>query len=68
LHCCLRIATGELRSGIDPDIALDALHGPFYHRLLVPYRRALISAACVDSLVDIILRGLERLNGQRSAS
>jgi hypothetical protein len=27
--------SGELRAGLDPDVVLDALHGPFYHRLLV---------------------------------
>ena len=54
------IETGELRRGLDPDIVLDALYGPFYHRLLVPYDGAPISAAYVDSLVDTVFRGLER--------
>ena len=54
------IETGELRRGLDPDIVLDALYGPFYHRLLVPYDGKPISAAYVDSLVDTVFRGLER--------
>jgi hypothetical protein len=54
------IETGELRGGLDPDVVLDALYGPFYHRLLVPYEGAPISAAYVDSLVDTVFRGLER--------
>ena len=54
------IETGELRGGLDPDIVLDALYGPFYHRLLVPYEGAPISAAYVDALVDTVFRGLER--------
>jgi AcrR family transcriptional regulator len=54
------IETGELRRGLDPDIVLDALYGPFYHRLLVPYDGAPISTAYVDSLVDTVFRGLER--------
>jgi tetracycline repressor-like protein len=33
---------GELRTGLDPDIVLDALYGPFYHRLLVPYKNGVI--------------------------
>ena len=30
--------SGELRAGLDPDVVLDALYGPFYHRLPVPYK------------------------------
>ncbi len=30
------IARGELRSDIDIDVALDALYGPIYYRMLVP--------------------------------
>jgi hypothetical protein len=26
--------SGEIRAGLDPDVVLDALYGPFYHRLL----------------------------------
>jgi hypothetical protein len=33
---------GELRTGLDPDIVLDALYDPFYHRLLVPYKNGVI--------------------------
>ncbi|MBR2816522.1 MAG: TetR/AcrR family transcriptional regulator [Reyranella sp.] len=54
------IETGELRRGLDPDIVLDALYGPLYHRLLVPYDDAPITDAYVDSLVDTVFRGLER--------
>ena len=39
---------------------LDALYGPLYHRLLVPYDDAPITDAYVDSLVDTVFRGLER--------
>ena len=44
------VARGELRSDIDLDVALDALYGPIYYRMLVPlgplneeWMRALIS-------------------------
>jgi hypothetical protein len=50
---------GELRAGLDPDIVLDALYGPFYHRLLVPYNNGVISDAFIEALVDTVFRGLE---------
>ena len=30
---------GELRTSLDPDVVLDALYGPFYHRLLAVQKR-----------------------------
>jgi AcrR family transcriptional regulator len=54
------IESGELRAGLDADVVLDALYGPFYHRLLAPYDDSAISDAYVDSLVDTVFRGLER--------
>jgi AcrR family transcriptional regulator len=51
--------SGELRAGLDPDIVLDALYGPFYHRLLVPYNNGVISDAFIEALVDTVFRGLE---------
>jgi hypothetical protein len=43
------IESGEFRAGLDPDIVLDALYGPFYHRLLVPYDSAAMSDAFIDT-------------------
>jgi AcrR family transcriptional regulator len=56
------IASGELRAGLDPDIVLDALYGPLYHRLLLPHDgdRVDLSDAYVDALIDIVFNGLER--------
>ena len=54
------IETGELRAGLDPDVVLDALYGPFYHRLLVPYDNAAISDAFIVTLVDTVFGGLQR--------
>jgi hypothetical protein len=54
------IDSGELRAGLDPDVVLDALYGPIYHRLLVPYTDARISDKYVDTVVDIVFGGLER--------
>ena len=33
---CAGVERGELRAGIDLEVALDALYGPIYYRLLVP--------------------------------
>jgi AcrR family transcriptional regulator len=54
------IESGELRAGLDPDVVLDALYGPFYHRLLVPYDSSAISDAFIDALVDSVFGGLQR--------
>jgi AcrR family transcriptional regulator len=67
------IEAGELRAGLDADVALDALYGPLYHRLLVPYEEALdqkrvydapLSDAYIDALVDTVFGGLARQSGQ----
>jgi len=57
---CRGIESGELRAGLDADVVLDALYGPFSHRLLAPYDDSAISDAYVDLLVDTVFRGLER--------
>lgn len=56
------IASGELRAGLDPDIVLDALYGPLYHRLLLPYDgdAVRLSDAYIDALIDAVFGGLER--------
>ena len=53
------IQSGELRPRLDPDVVLDALYGPFYHRLLVPYNDGAISDRFIDALVDTVFAGLE---------
>ena len=55
----LAMQSGELRADLDPDVVLDALYGPFYHRLLVPYKNGVISDAFIDALVDTVFKGLE---------
>lgn len=56
------MASGELRPNLDVDIVLDALYGPLYHRLLLPYTdaRDALSDAYVDALVNTVFGGLER--------
>jgi AcrR family transcriptional regulator len=56
------IASGELREGLDPDVVLDALYGPLYHRLLLPYDgdATRLSDSYIDALIDTVFGGLER--------
>lgn len=56
------IERGELRADLDPDVVLDALYGPLYHRLLLPYDGidVRLSDAYIDALVDTVFGGLER--------
>jgi len=56
------VASGELRAGLDPDTVLDALYGPLYHRLLLPYDGDAVhlSDAYIDALIDTVFGGLER--------
>ena len=54
------VQTGELRAGLDADVVLDALYGPIYHRLLVPYDNAALSDAYIETLVETVFAGLER--------
>jgi AcrR family transcriptional regulator len=56
------IASGELRADLDPDTVLDALYGPLYHRLLLPYDGDAVhlSDAYIDGLIDTVFGGFER--------
>jgi AcrR family transcriptional regulator len=54
------IASGELIDGLDPDLFLDMLFGPLYHRLLVTNNRETLTPAHVDALIDSVFRGVER--------
>jgi AcrR family transcriptional regulator len=55
------IVSGELRSDLDPDVFLDTLYGPIYHRFLVPYRSASLSDTYVDRVVDQVFTGAQRV-------
>lgn len=54
------IESSELRHGLDPDVVLDLLYGPIYHRLLVPYHGADLSEAYIDTLLEAALGGIVR--------
>ncbi|MER9597190.1 TetR/AcrR family transcriptional regulator [Mesorhizobium sp. M0244] len=53
------IANGELRPGLDPDVVLDTLYGPIYHRLLVPYVNSDIPDAYIEAVIETVFGGLE---------
>ncbi|WP_210251167.1 TetR/AcrR family transcriptional regulator [Bosea sp. F3-2] len=52
------IATGELRPGLDPDIVLDLLYGPIYHRFFIPYLGSDLTDAFIDALIEAVFGGL----------
>lgn len=57
------IASGEIRSDIDVDAALDALFGPFFSRLVlgrVPFEKDY-----VERLADTVLQGIAAPGGAR---
>jgi AcrR family transcriptional regulator len=49
---------GEIKPGLNPDIILDALYGPIYHRLLLPYKDASLNELFVDRVVEIVFDGM----------
>jgi hypothetical protein len=64
----LETTASILRAALDADVVLDALYGPLYHRLLVPYEEALpqkrVNDAPIDALVDTVFGGLARQPGR----
>ncbi len=52
----LGIERGELREGLDPEVAVDVLYGPIYYRLLVGH--APLDEDFADALADHIFAGL----------
>jgi len=52
------IQTKELRGGLDPDVVLDLLYGPIYHRMLVPYDDVGLSDAYIDEILDAVFNGV----------
>jgi AcrR family transcriptional regulator len=50
------VAAGEFTARSDPDLAIDALYGPIYYRLLAS--GALIDDAFVNGIADLVLSSL----------
>jgi hypothetical protein len=49
---------GELRRGVDVDLAADLLFGPLYHRLL--FTGAPVTAKVADDLADLVLKAISK--------
>ncbi len=47
---------GELREGIDAEVAIDALYSPLFYRLLLKHQP--LTNKLVDELIDLIIKGL----------
>lgn len=47
---------GELKEGIDAEIAIDALYSPLFYRLLLKHQP--LTKDFVDRLVDVVMNGL----------
>lgn len=56
------IERGELRPDIDLDVALDALYGPIYYRMLIPL--APLNVKWIETLAAVVLAGL--VTGRRT--
>ncbi|MEM6612173.1 MAG: TetR/AcrR family transcriptional regulator [Cyanobacteria bacterium P01_C01_bin.72] len=50
------IERGELREGIDPEVAIDALYSPLFYRLLL--RHQPLTKKLVNELVDLVMKGI----------
>jgi AcrR family transcriptional regulator len=57
---------GEIPASADPDVLVDALWGPIFHRLLVSHMK--IDRRFIDSLLDLVLAGAMRKSGRRQGS
>jgi AcrR family transcriptional regulator len=49
-------ARGELRPGLDPDVVIDLVFGPLYHRLLITGEA--MTPRVMRELTDLVLRGI----------
>ncbi|HEY9768148.1 MAG TPA: TetR/AcrR family transcriptional regulator [Coleofasciculaceae cyanobacterium] len=52
------VERGELKEGIDAEVAIDALYSPLFYRLLLKHQ--LLTDEFVDELVDVVIKGLEK--------
>lgn len=60
------IQRGELRDDLDLELAIDALYGPVYFRLLVGHEP--LDHAFADALFDEVFPGFERRDRQRNGN
>ena len=57
------VSRGELRAALDLDVAMDALYGPIYYRLLV--RHLPLDEGFADALAEQVLHGIAGDTGGR---
>jgi AcrR family transcriptional regulator len=50
------VTRGELRQGIDAEVAIDALYSPLFYRLLLKHQP--LTNEFVDQLLDLVMKGL----------
>ncbi len=50
------VERGELRKGIDAEVAIDTLYSPLFYRLLLKHQP--LTDKFVDELIDLIIKGL----------
>lgn len=50
------VERGELREGIDPEVAIDALYSPLFYRLLLKHQP--LTEKLVNELVDLVMEGI----------
>ena len=50
------VERGELKEGIDPEVAIDALYSPLFYRLLLKHQP--LTDKLVNELVDVVMNGL----------
>ncbi|MEM7725085.1 MAG: TetR-like C-terminal domain-containing protein, partial [Cyanobacteria bacterium P01_A01_bin.45] len=50
------VERGELKKGIDAEVAIDALYSPLFYRLLLKHQP--LTNEFIDNLIDLVLGGL----------
>ncbi|MGL5941183.1 MAG: TetR/AcrR family transcriptional regulator [Waterburya sp.] len=50
------VVRGELKEGIDAEVAIDALYSPLFYRLLLKHQP--LTNEFVDELLDLVIKGL----------
>ena len=53
------VERGELREGVDAEVAIDALYSPLFYRLLLKHQP--LTDEFVDELLDVVMDGLCRV-------
>lgn len=52
------VERGELRAGIDAEVAIDALYSPLFYRLLLKHQP--LTNKFVEELIEVVIGGLEK--------